>query len=151
MPRVDQWHLKKSFTKIQSFSVQSHRVAQRTTDIFASFKSLVKLVHIKSVTVIITLFVAQMAVNAVGRQVPVKDDRKKEDRSSQSDLELLCAFARLQTDDDVADGFSVATHGILRLTGGQLSHLSFIHLLCFFDTQPWMWATLNTHAHTHTK
>lgn len=54
---------------------------------------------------------------------------------SQSDLQLLRAFARLQPDDDVADGFSVATHGILGLTGGQLCHLAFIHLLCFFDAE----------------
>lgn len=61
--------------------------------------------------------------------------KKKKDYSSQSDLELLRAFAGLQTDDDVADGFSIAPHGILSLTGGQLCHLPFIHLLCFFDTQ----------------
>lgn len=76
--------------------------------------------------------------------------KKKKDYSSQSDLELLRAFAGLQTDDDVADGFSIAPHGILSLTGGQLCHLPFIHLLCFFDTQSWMWATLPSHTHTHT-
>lgn len=62
-------------------------------------------------------------------------DLVRTDHSSQSDLQLLCAFARFQTDDDVADGFAVATHGILGLAGGQLSHLAFIHLLCFFDSQ----------------
>lgn len=56
-------------------------------------------------------------------------------QQKESDLELLCAFAGLQTDNDVADGFPVATHGILRLTGSQLGHLAFVHFLCFFDTQ----------------
>ena len=65
---------------------------------------------------------------------------------SQSDLELLCAFARLQTDDDVADGFPVAAHGILRLTGAQLRHLPLIYLLGLFDTQSWWWATLQSHT-----
>lgn len=44
----------------------------------------------------------------------------------------------------MADGFAVATHGILGLAGGQLSHLTFIHLLCFFDSQAWTWATWQT-------
>lgn len=54
----------------------------------------------------------------------------------QSDLELLGAFARLQPNDDVADCFAVAAHGILRLAGRQLCHLAFVHLLCLFDSQP---------------
>lgn len=70
---------------------------------------------------------------------------------SQSDLELLCAFGRLQTDDDVADGFSIAAHRILCFTRGQLRYLPFIHLLCFFDAQSLMWTILQSDTHAHFK
>lgn len=63
------------------------------------------------------------------------EGQQKNNTAAPPDLELLRAFARLQTDDDMADGFSVSTHWILRLTWGQLCHLPFIHLLCFFDAQ----------------
>jgi len=84
-----------------------------------------------SVVIIMTPFINATYLSMFN----MRENEGKKRHCSESDLELLCAFARLQTDDDVADGFSVATHGILSLTGGQLCYLSFIHLLCFFDTQ----------------
>ena len=56
---------------------------------------------------------------------------------TQTNLELLGAFSSLEADDDVADGFPVSTHGVLRLTGAQLRHLPLIHLLSLFNTQPY--------------
>lgn len=53
------------------------------------------------------------------------------------DLELLGALAGLQSDDDVADGLPVTTHGVLCLTGGQLCNLPLIHLLGLLNTQTW--------------
>lgn len=62
------------------------------------------------------------------------------------DLELLGALAGLQSDDDVADGLPVTTHGVLCLTGGQLCNLPLIHLLGFLDTQPWRREDRVTHT-----
>ena len=53
----------------------------------------------------------------------------------QTDLELLRALARLQANDDMADGLSVASHWVLCLTGGQLRHFALIYLLGLLDTQ----------------
>lgn len=47
----------------------------------------------------------------------------------------------------MADGFAVASHGILGLAGGQLCHLPFIHLLGFFDAQSCVWEAFQSGTH----
>ena len=44
------------------------------------------------------------------------------------ELELLCAFGRLEADDQVRDGFAKAADRVLSLDRAQLCHLAFVNL-----------------------